>query len=94
MKRLFSLSNTTYDRLKWACLIFIPAVSVAYAALANTWGLPFGDKIPATLSIIEVFLGSLLGVSTAEYRKSNVFPIRLTNEPPESSEGGEVNGDN
>lgn len=90
MKQLFCLSDKTYDKLKWACLIFIPAVSVAYSALANTWGLPFGDKIPATLSILEVFLGSLLGVSTAEYRKHNTFPIHLTNEPPEV---GEKDGD-
>lgn len=90
MKQLFCLSNKTYDKLKWACLIFIPAVSVAYSALANTWGLPFGDKIPATLSILEVFLGSLLGVSTAEYRKYNTSPIHLTNEPPEV---GEKDGD-
>lgn len=71
MKRLFCMSDKAYDRLKWACLVFIPAASVAYSALANTWGLPFGDKIPTTLSIAEVFLGSLLGVSTAEYRKHN-----------------------
>lgn len=91
MKQLFCLSDKTYDKLKWACLIFIPAVSVAYSALANTWGLPFGDKIPATLSILEVFLGSLLGVSTAEYRKHSTTLVSMIDEP--SPESGETNGD-
>lgn len=89
MKQVFNMSDKVYDTLKWVCLIFLPALSIAYSAFASTWNLPFGEEIPITLSILEVFLGSLLGVSTAEYRKRNAVE-NVTDVLPEA---GETNGD-
>ena len=63
------LSDNAYDTLKWLCLIFIPVLSVAYAGLSEIWGLPFATQIPATLSVLQAFLGGLLGVSTITYQR-------------------------
>ena len=39
-----------------------------YSTLANIWGLPFAEQIPATISAIGLFLGTVLGISSAEYK--------------------------
>lgn len=64
------LSNKTYDAFKWAGLIFIPALSTAYSSLAGIWNLPFAEQIPATFTALSLFLGTLLGVSSAEYNRT------------------------
>lgn len=63
------LPNNVYDILKWACIIFLPALSTAYSALAGIWNLPFAEQIPATLTVIALFIGALIGVSSAQYNK-------------------------
>jgi len=63
------LSNKTYDVLKWIAQIAIPAVATLYFALAQIWGLPYGEQIVGTLTAVDAFLGALLGISTANYKK-------------------------
>lgn len=63
------LTDKAYDALKWVCLIFLPALSTAYSALAGIWGLPCAEQVPSTISVLALFLGTLLGVSTAQYNK-------------------------
>lgn len=63
------LPNNVYDILKWVCIIFLPALSTAYSALAGIWDLPFAEQIPATLTVIALFIGALIGVSSAQYNK-------------------------
>ena len=65
------LNNKVYDILKWVALIALPGIATLYTALAGIWGLPFGDEIPATITAIDLFLGALLGVSTAQYNKED-----------------------
>lgn len=65
------LNNKLYDVLKWVALIVLPALAVFYTMLAEIWGLPYAEAIPDTLMAIDLLLGSLLGVSTASYNKSN-----------------------
>lgn len=71
MKDVFRMSDKAYDTLKWLCLIFIPLLSAAYAGLSEIWGFPFSTQIPATLSILQTFLGGLLGVSTIVYQRGS-----------------------
>ena len=66
------LSNKVYNVLKWVALIVLPASATLYAVLSATWGLPYGEQIPATITAIDTFLGALLGVSTARYNKKGV----------------------
>lgn len=63
------MSNKTYDILKWIALIFIPAIGALYFGLAQIWGFPYGEEIVGTLTLIDTFLGALLGISTAQYNK-------------------------
>lgn len=63
------LDNKTYDILKWIAQILLPAIGTLYFALSKIWGLPFSTEIVGTISAIDVFLGALLGISTANYNK-------------------------
>lgn len=58
-----------YDVLKWVALVVLPAIATLYTALAGVWGLPYAQEIPATITAVDLFLGALLGVSTAQYNK-------------------------
>ena len=64
------MSNKVYDVLKWVALIVLPAVAILYESLAGIWGLPFAEQIPATVTAVDLFLGVLLGVSNAAYKKT------------------------
>ena len=66
---MFKLKDSVYDVLTWIALICLPALGVAYSALAGVWGWPYADEIARTVNAICVLLGALLGISTAEYRK-------------------------
>lgn len=65
------LDNKVYDVLKWVALVVLPAIATLYTALAGVWGLPFAEEIPATITAIDLFIGALLGVSTAQYNKED-----------------------
>jgi hypothetical protein len=63
------MSNRTYDILKWISLVVLPAAATLYGVLSKIWGLPYGSEIVATITAIDVFLGTLLGVSSIQYSK-------------------------
>lgn len=63
------MSNKTYDILKYIALIVLPAIGTAYFGLAQIWGLPFGEEIVGTITVIDTLLGALLKISTDEYNK-------------------------
>lgn len=63
------MSNNLYDKLKWIAQILIPAIATAYFGLAGIWNLPFGEEIVGTLTVIDTFLGIILGISTEKYNK-------------------------
>lgn len=61
------LSNKAYDILKWVAQIALPATGTLYFALSKIWGFPYGEEIVGTISAVDVFLGALLGLSSAQY---------------------------
>lgn len=63
------MDNRTYDILKWIAQILLPACGTLYFALAGIWGFPYGEQIVGTITVIDTFLGALLGISTAQYNK-------------------------
>lgn len=63
------LNNNIYDVLKWICMIALPALGVAYVALAGVWGWPYADEIARTVNAVVALLGALLGISSAQYYK-------------------------
>lgn len=63
------MSNKVYDLLKWIAMYLLPALGTLYFALAGIWGLPFGEEIVGTITAIDTFLGVILGISNAQYKK-------------------------
>lgn len=63
------LSNKVYDVLKWIALYLLPALGTLYFALSGIWGLPYGEQIVGTITAADTFLGVLLGISNAGYKK-------------------------
>lgn len=61
------MSNKMYDVLKWIAQLFLPAAATLYFALANIWGLPYGEQIVGTITAIDAFLGVILGISSKVY---------------------------
>lgn len=64
------LSNKTYDVLKWIAQIVLPALGALYFGLSQIWGLSYGEEVVGTISVIDTFIGALLGISTAQYNKT------------------------
>ena len=50
---------------KWVALIGLPALATLWLALSGTWGVNpvIAQRIGSTLTSIDVFLGTILGVS-------------------------------
>lgn len=61
------LSNKAYDVLKWIDLTFIPALIVFLGVIFTAFNYD-GQVILTILGGFDVFLGSLLGISTMKYR--------------------------
>ena len=66
------MSNKTYDILKWVAQYGLPAVGTLYFAIAGIWNLPYGEEVVGTITAIDAFLGVLLGISTAQYKKTAI----------------------
>ena len=69
---IMKMSNKTYDILKWVALVALDAIGVFYKAFAGIWALPLGDEVLATCAALSLLLGTLLGISNANYRKTNI----------------------
>ena len=63
------LSNKAYDILKWIALHLLPAAGTLYFALSKIWGLPYAAEIVGTIAAVDTFIGTLLGLSSAQYKK-------------------------
>lgn len=65
------LTNKVYDILKWVALVALDAVGYFYQEIAEVWSLPFGNEVLKTCVALSIFLGTLIGVSSAKYNKGN-----------------------
>lgn len=64
------MNNKVYDVLKWVAQYLLPALATLYFAIAQVWGLPYGEQIVGTITAIDTFLGVILGLSTVQYNKA------------------------
>ena len=79
------LSNKWYDRLKFLCTVFIPALGTFIFAISKIWGFPpYAENIVGTLSAIAVFIGAIIGISSLNYNKEE--------KPYDEAENAEENG--
>lgn len=65
-----TLTNKIYNILKYFTTIFLPAVGALYYGLAQIWGFQNPEDVNGTISLIIVFLGVLLGLSSRKYSKA------------------------
>ena len=63
------IPNKVYDSLKWLCILGLPALSSLYSMLAGIWGWPFAEQVPQTLSAVGLAVGTVIGVSAANYQR-------------------------
>ena len=63
------MSNKVYNILKWIAMIVLPALATLYLGLSNVWGLPYGEEVSTTITLINTFLGTVLMISTNQYNK-------------------------
>lgn len=63
------LNDKVYHALKWIVTIVLPAVSALYWGLSGIWGWLYAEQVVGTIAVITTFLGALLGISTAQYKK-------------------------
>lgn len=63
------LSNKWYDRLKWICIILVPALNVFLTTIFALYHIPHIEIVVGTISAVATFIGALIGVSTKAYNK-------------------------
>ena len=64
------LNNKVYDILKWLCIFVLPALAALVRVVFETWGIPYGEQISATIVAVNAFLGAVLGLSNTVYKKN------------------------
>ena len=60
------MTNKTYDRLKFVAQVVLPALATLYTALAAAW-FPHTEAVVGTITAVDLFLGSLLGITAKQY---------------------------
>jgi hypothetical protein len=65
------MSNKVYDALKMISTVVLPAIGTLYFALAGIWGFPYAEQVGGTITAVVTFLGVVLGISSAQYKKKN-----------------------
>lgn len=67
VKRMFKLSNNTYDILRYFATVVIPGFGALYFGLAGYWDLPNADAVVGTTIVVDTFIGLLLQASKKAY---------------------------
>lgn len=63
------IPNKVYDVLKYVTQIVLPAIGTLYFAISGIWNLPYAEQVVGTITAIVTFLGVLLGIASANYKK-------------------------
>lgn len=63
------LSDGLYNVLKWLVVVVIPALTVLYALLDNTFGWGYAETVTTISAGVCTCIGAIIGISTAEYNK-------------------------
>ena len=67
---LMRIPSKSYDVLKWIVCICIPALTTAFVGLDKIFGWGYAEEVAQISAIVCTLLGSLLGISTAQYNKA------------------------
>lgn len=61
------LENKTYDILKFIALRVLPALATLVIALGQIWSFENASLIAGTITAVNTFLGTILGISSKNY---------------------------
>lgn len=86
------LKDKVYNTLKWIAQYLLPAAATLWMTVAKIWNLPYGVEIGATVSAIDLFLGAVLGISSANYQGDGTMNIN-TDDPSKDTYTLELNED-
>lgn len=64
------LSDKVYNVLKWVVLVCLPALTTAYVGLDAVFKWGYADTVAKVSAIVCTLIGTLIGISTAEYNRS------------------------
>lgn len=64
------LNDKVYNFLKWLVVICLPATGAAYFSLSDLWDLPKAFEVVGTITVIQTFMGTLVGISSYNYNKT------------------------
>lgn len=78
------MSEKWYNILKTVGRIVLP-LGTFIAAVCQIWGLPYGDKITATLAALAALINAILGVVSVGYWQEH--EIRAVPEYEETDDG-------
>ncbi|MBQ6679558.1 MAG: phage holin [Lachnospiraceae bacterium] len=65
----FKLPDKVYDKLKMVALVFLPALATLVGSLFGIWNIGYAQEIVKTITALDLFLGAVLGISSAQYKK-------------------------
>ena len=67
------MSNKVYDIMKWVIAIVMPAAAVLYGNLGPAWGWFNPELIVKTITGVQLFLGTIFGISCYQYKQDQKF---------------------
>ena len=71
MVNLANMSNSTFDVLKRAAELGLPALGALYFALAQIWGLPYGEQVVGTVAAVNTFVGVIVVIARNQYNNQD-----------------------
>ena len=63
------LPQKVYETLRWVVIIVIPAAITLYGVIGNTCNIPHTDIVLTIAGAVDVFLGTIFGISKLNYSK-------------------------
>ena len=84
------MTNSTYDNLKRIALIIAPILTFG-ATLLKIWDIPYSTQILATLSAIDVLVGSIVAIANEQYNKKFSDEVKIEVEKTKAKNKGKKN---
>lgn len=66
-------NDKIYNILKYFALVVFNAIGVFYKGIAEIWNLPYGNEVALTCSALSLLVGTLIGVSSYKYNKTELI---------------------
>lgn len=63
----FQLGNKFYDRAKFLVQVFLPALGLLYATIAQIFSFPGTQQVLGVLAAIGLFLGTIMRISSTNF---------------------------